>query len=179
MTQPCDSKPEIDEMRKSLTEQGKTLAVVESLTDNLRQEMSSFIRESHEVINMLRELAIESKNSQKHFKDTLDVLFHKQRTLESRMQISENLVRDTRTEFIHDVMDKALAPVIKNLAEVNQFMISHKETLSDVSDLKTFKTEHDAGSKWMKRVTTLIPIICTLIVTAILIYDRIAKHATP
>jgi len=172
MTTPCESKTEINEIRKAQTEQGKDIAVVKDSTDRLRVEQAAFISESREVIGLLKEMAIEGKQTQRAFKEAQDVLFQKARENAKDIRDLQNTFvehRLTAKDEITGIVKKVLTP-------------AHEEIEAVKVDVKTLMDERIQGQgKWMvvKDVRVVVSTAGAVIAVFAVLWDHIVELFTP
>jgi hypothetical protein len=154
MTVPCDSKSDIQEIQKEQRQQGKDIAVVKESADRLRMEQAAFISESREVISLLKEMAIEGKSTARQAKEAQDILFQKTRENAIKIRENEEKIRDS-VEKTSEIIDKALAPL-----------------RTDITTLMSFKIISESKTLLFKDMRVTIPVICTLLVTFLMLWDR-------
>ena len=159
MTVPCESKQEITDIAKEQRLQGKDLAVTKDATDHLRNEQAAFIRESREVIGLLKEMAIVGKTQSKQAKEDQNVLFTKARDNQSAIRRIEDQLVEAKAAYavrITEVVEKIVIPI-----------------RDDVRMLLKDKDNRDSKSLLLKDLRVTIPVLCTVLVTGLLLWDKL------
>lgn len=138
--------------------QGQDLAVTKESTERLRTEQSAFIAESREVIGLLKDMAIEGKAQQVQAKQAQDIIFTKMRETNKHLkELEEKFIehRAAGTVLVSEVIEKQVRPM-----------------KLEVEELKKFKQLQESKSLLLKDVRVTIPVICTLIVTSIMLWEK-------
>jgi len=159
MTVPCESKQEISDIVKEQRIQGKDLAVTKDATDHLRMEQSAFIQESREVIGLLKEMAILGKAQSKQTKEDQNILFTKARDNQNAIRRIEDQLVEAKAAYsvrITEVVEKIVFPI-----------------RDDVRRLLRDKDNRDSKSMLLKDMRVTIPVLCTLFVTGLLLWDKL------
>jgi hypothetical protein len=172
MTSPCENTKRFDTIengQNSLKDGQRDLRTDVDILKNMmtqhRTEQALWMKESQEVVVMLRDMAIEGRENQNYTKKTVDVLFQKDR--ERRLDIKE-------------VNDK----VVQNAAAARVLIMECAEKkivpLTDrVKNLEEFKTGQDAKNILVKDLRVTIPVLCTIFVTLITAWDRLKTIINP
>jgi len=159
MTLPCEAKQDISDIIKEQRLQGKDLAVTKVAAEHMRSEQSVFIQESREVIGLLKEMAIVGKAHAAQTKEDLNLLFTKARHSQTAIRCIEDQLVEAKAAYsvrITEVVEKIVLPI-----------------RDDVRVLLRDKDNRDSKSMLLKDLRVTIPVLCTLFVTGLLLWDKL------
>lgn len=89
---PCESKPDIEKIKDEQHDLKTDIAVMKDAVARQGVDQAAFIKESREVIQLLRESAIENREHHKQAKEIQDVVFKKIRDIDVRVKKTEDFI---------------------------------------------------------------------------------------
>lgn len=160
MTEPCEARGDIQEIKKDLAGHQQRITNISENGEHMREEMKDFMVEVRKTLQALRDFTTAGEQRMKHGEEKFDLLFSRTRYLQKRL----NQVEDSAARWKGEGEKRCVEAEKQVRKEVSDTIIHRVEPLEDY--IKAQQTK----SILLKDLRVTIPVLCTVIITGLTLY---------